>query len=233
MFDPASRVRRSTKTRPRHSSTKRRFNLVLEFMVSIRTFIAFVAAFLSQQACAAPPSMVKSARRSGHSVRKPPMGFSSWNHFHMGVTAPLLLDVADSFKETGLHEAGYIYINTDDGWLDFNRTGPALKLHPSSHFTNDTLESLVSALHAKEFKFGIYLAAGFTTCGRRAGSLYHERDDAAQIAAAGVDYLKCAYRSELLQFSIVAERSCGSAVACVQTTTVARQTFSLMRSILS
>ena len=118
------------------------------------------------------------------------MGFSSWNHFHMGVTAPLLLDVADAFAEAGLRDAGYVYINTDDGWLDFNRSGTAAALHPSSHFTNDSLQALTSALHAKHFKFGIYLAAGFTTCGRRAGSLYHERSDAAQIAAAGVDYLK-------------------------------------------
>ena len=40
----------------------------------------------------------------------------------MGVTAPLLLETADAFASAGLRDAGYIYINTDDGWLDFNRT---------------------------------------------------------------------------------------------------------------
>ena len=33
-------------------------------------------------------------------------------------------------------------------------------------------------------------AAGYTTCGRRAGSLYHERQDAATYAAWGVSYVK-------------------------------------------
>ena len=49
------------------------------------------------------------------SVRKPPMGFSSWNHFGMRVSAPLLLDTADAFSSTGLKRSGYVYINTDDG----------------------------------------------------------------------------------------------------------------------
>ena len=39
------------------------------------------------------------------------MGFSSWNHFGMGVTAPLLLDVADAFTSTGLCVL-YIYLGT-------------------------------------------------------------------------------------------------------------------------
>jgi alpha-galactosidase len=118
--------------------------------------------------------------------RKPPMGFSSWNHFGMGVTAPLLLDVADAFESTGLHEAGYVYINTDDGWNQPNRTQDGA-LEPCSHFTNSTMKNLTDSLHAKGFKFGIYEAAGFTTCGHRAGTLYHERADAFQFKAWGVD----------------------------------------------
>lgn len=122
------------------------------------------------------------------------MGFSSWNHFGMRVSAPLLLDVADAFKSTGLQDSGYIYINTDDGWNDKNRslgeqTGA---LHPAATFTNatDGIKAIADGLHAKGFKFGIYLAAGESTCGNRAGTLYHEFDDAVQIANAGVDYLK-------------------------------------------
>lgn len=107
----------------------------------------------------------------------------------MGVTAPLLLETADAFESAGLRDAGYIYINTDDGWLDFNRTASG-ELHPSAHFTNDSMNTLTDALHKKHFKFGIYGAAGYTTCGHRAGGLYHERQDAATYKAWGVDYLK-------------------------------------------
>ena len=80
------------------------------------------------------------------------MGFSSWNHFGMGVSAPLLLDVADAFVSTGLRSAGYVYINSDDGWLDKNRTGGATGLlRPSATFTNasDGIKAVADALHAK------------------------------------------------------------------------------------
>ena len=60
----------------------------------------------------------------------------------MGVTAPLLLDVADAFAEAGLRDAGYVYINTDDGWLDFNRSGTAAALHPLH-------EQLVAGAHVR------------------------------------------------------------------------------------
>lgn len=40
------------------------------------------------------------------------------------------------------------------------------------------------------YKFGIYGAAGQTTCGSRAGSLYYEYGDAATYASWGVDYVK-------------------------------------------
>lgn len=78
------------------------------------------------------------------------------------------------------------------GWLNKNRTGgnQTGQVHPSPHFTNGTLKEVSDSLHAKGLKFGIYLAAGESTCGNRAGTLYSEFDDAALIAASGIDYLK-------------------------------------------
>ena len=66
---------------------------------------------------------------------------------------------------------------------------------PTESYTNGTafptLRSVGDAVHAKGFKFGIYTAAGTTTCGVRAGSLFNERLDAEHYARAGVDYIKC------------------------------------------
>ena len=39
-------------------------------------------------------------------VRKPPMGWSSWNYRGMRVSAPLLLETADAFAEEGLLDRG-------------------------------------------------------------------------------------------------------------------------------
>lgn len=84
-------------------------------------------------------------------LRTPPMGFSSWNHFGMGVTGELLLETADSFTATGLRDAGYLYINSDDGWLNLNRSAEG-SLVPTAAFLNNTggdMQNLVGQLHKK------------------------------------------------------------------------------------
>lgn len=49
---------------------------------------------------------------------------------------------------------------------------------------------LISYVHSKGLKFGIYTARGSTTCLGRPGSDSHEQQDADTYAAWGVDYLK-------------------------------------------
>lgn len=125
--------------------------------------------------------------------KPPPLGFSSWNRFGMGITVPVLLEVADAFISSGLQASGYLYMCTDDGWMYLNRSRTTGLQVPTVSYTNGTyttLRSVGDALHAKGFKFGIYTAAGTTTCGVRAGTLYNERLDAAHYAASGVDYIK-------------------------------------------
>ena len=134
-------------------------------------------------------ALLLGAAAASASSRTPPMGFNSWNHFGMHPTTDLLLGVAEAFEQTGLKDAGYTYINTDDGWLQLNRTADG-ELQPMAAQFPGGIAALADALHSKGFRFGIYGAAGQTTCGSRAGSLYHERRDAATLAAWGVDYLK-------------------------------------------
>ena len=123
-------------------------------------------------------------------VRKPPMGWSSWNYLGTGPTATLLLDTADAFSSTGLLDDGYRYIIATEGWNLATRAASSGELQPAPSFTNSSVRALSDQLHARGFKFGIYGAAAFTTCAHRAGSLYHERQDARWYKAQGVDYLK-------------------------------------------
>ena len=123
-------------------------------------------------------------------ARKPPMGWSSWNYLHMRVSAPLLLDTADAFSAAKLLDAGYRYIIATEGWNLATRAPGSGELQPAPSFTNSTVRALSDALRSKGFRFGIYGAAGFTTCGHRAGSLYHERQDARWYKDQGVHYLK-------------------------------------------
>lgn len=50
--------------------------------------------------------------------RTPTMGWSSWNTFALNINEDLIRQQADAMHNSGLQEAGYRYINIDDGyWL--------------------------------------------------------------------------------------------------------------------
>jgi alpha-galactosidase len=52
------------------------------------------------------------------------------------------------------------------------------------------MKNMSAYIRSKGMKFGIYGAAGQTTCAGRAGGLYHEYIDAQTYADWGADYLK-------------------------------------------
>ena len=50
--------------------------------------------------------------------RTPTMGWSSWNTFALDIIEGLISQQADAMQQSGLQDAGYHYINIDDGsWL--------------------------------------------------------------------------------------------------------------------
>ena len=46
----------------------------------------------------------------------PPMGWSSWNLFRHKIDENVILGIAKAMKESGLADAGYVYVNLDDCW---------------------------------------------------------------------------------------------------------------------
>jgi hypothetical protein len=123
-------------------------------------------------------------------ARTPSMGWNSWNTFKGKVSADIMRQTADLFVSLGLRDAGYVFVNTDDEWLDKDRTSEG-RLSPKSSFGGEAgIRNLSSYIHSKGMKFGIYLAAATTTCAGGAGGLYHEANDAQTFAEWQVDYLK-------------------------------------------
>lgn len=118
----------------------------------------------------------------------PPMGWNSWNKFACNINEQLIREVADAMVETGLRDAGYVYLNLDDCWhgqrdsLGFIQPDP--ERFPSG------MKALADYVHSKGLKIGIYSDAGRSTCGGRPGSFGHEYQDALQYAKWGIDYLK-------------------------------------------
>ena len=47
----------------------------------------------------------------------PLMGWSSWNTYHVNINEELIKKQADALVSQGLKDAGYTYINIDDGFF--------------------------------------------------------------------------------------------------------------------
>ena len=61
----------------------------------------------------------------------PLMGWSSWNTFAEHISEDIILGVAQAMATNGLKDAGYVYVNIDDGF--FNGHGPdgRLRFNPT------------------------------------------------------------------------------------------------------
>ena len=129
----------------------------------------------------------------------PPMGWNSWNCWGLSVDAEKILASARVFKEKGLMDHGWTYINIDDGW-EIKGDEPLPKRDSRGNIlTNDKfidMKGLGDSIHALGLKFGIYSSPGPLTCGGYTASYQYEQNDAKSFAAWGIDYLKydwCSY----------------------------------------
>lgn len=95
---------------------------------------------------------------------KPPiMGWSSWNNFHIHIDEKMIREQADAMVASGLYEAGYRYINIDDGY--FGGRDSSGNLYPDSTKFPSGMKSLVDYIHSKKLKAGIYTDGGINSCG--------------------------------------------------------------------
>ena len=121
-------------------------------------------------------------------ARTPPMGWSSWNSFHANIDENLIMSSADALVSSGMKDAGYVFVNIDDGWVGARDS--AGNLQPDAAKFPHGLKALGDYIHSKGLQFGLYTSAGPQTCEGLPGSLGYEQADAAQFASWGVDYLK-------------------------------------------
>ncbi|KAI3436067.1 hypothetical protein D9Q98_002125 [Chlorella vulgaris] len=120
---------------------------------------------------------------------KPAMGWNSWNAFGPTINEEIIKDTADRLVALGLRDAGYVYLNLDDGWSDLKRTADGRLTANKTAFPSG-IPALAKYVHSKGLKFGIYADAGNMTCAGFPGSLGFEEVDAQTFADWGVDYLK-------------------------------------------
>jgi alpha-galactosidase len=96
-------------------------------------------------------------------IKAPIMGWSSWNNFHVNIDEKMIREQADAMISSGLYDAGYRYINIDDGY--FGGRDSSGKLFANSKKFPSGMKSLADYIHQKNLKAGIYTDAGKNTCG--------------------------------------------------------------------
>ncbi len=146
----------------------------------------------------------------------PPMGWNSWYIHYQRVTDKAMRQAADMMVESGMADAGYMYVNIDDCWMridsgvyeiakgrlpgiDKNSIVGDLRdengnILPNNNFPD--MKSMTNYIHGKGLRAGIYTTPGPRTCQKYAGSYQYEQQDAEQYAAWGFDFLKydwCSY----------------------------------------
>ena len=108
--------------------------------------------------------------------------------FLQSVNEDILKRSADAIVDSGLRDAGFVYINLDDGWAVGRDANGTIMADPKRFPSG--LKNLADYLHSRSLKFGLYTARGSRTCLGRPGSDAHEQQDADFYASIGVDYLK-------------------------------------------
>ena len=140
-------------------------------------------------------------------VTPPPMGWSSWNSFSNTIDSNIVMQQTRALVSSGLKDAGYQYINIDEGWWlgkrDPNgnivvdpKQWPALR----EGETPGDMANIVRFIHDAGLKAGIYTDAGESGCGfygpdlgppmAHTGSEGHYDQDFLQFANWGFDYVK-------------------------------------------
>ena len=107
-------------------------------------------------------------------VKKPPMGFNTWNTFGEKINEDLIMETADAMVHEGLLDAGYEYLVIDDCWSEYDRDPKTHQLVPHHEKFPHGIKYVADYVHAKGLKFGIYSCAGVRTCADYPGSYDHE-----------------------------------------------------------
>ena len=95
-------------------------------------------------------------------LKTPLMGWASWNNYRVNINEDIIKAQADAMVSSGLMDAGYSFINIDDGFYGGRDDEGNLLVHPE-RFPGG-MKSLAEYIHSKGLNAGIYSDAGINTC---------------------------------------------------------------------
>ena len=88
-------------------------------------------------------------------------GRSSWNTYHVNINEELIKRQADALVGQGLKDAGYLYINIDDGFFGYRDEQG--KMHPHPERFPNGMKVVSDYIHSLGLRAGIYSDAGDKT----------------------------------------------------------------------
>lgn len=97
-----------------------------------------------------------------HGWDTPTMGWSSWNTYRNNISDHLIRRQAEEMCRNGLKDAGYTYVNIDDGAFSGRDDNGNLNINPNRF--PEGMHPLVDYIHSLGLKAGTYSDAGRNTC---------------------------------------------------------------------
>lgn len=132
-------------------------------------FLAALTAWAADKPARAPSS-ARAAAHASVQASPPPMGWNPWNAFETSVTEAKIMGVTEKLKQSGLADAGYRYINMDDGWWLRRDADGRLRIRTSMFPSaaagggEPSFRPYVARLHAMGLKAGLYTDIGRNAC---------------------------------------------------------------------
>jgi len=96
-------------------------------------------------------------------VKTPPMGWNSWNAFAGTIDETKIRQIADVMVQSGMRDAGYVYLNLDDNWMANPARDSSGNLRGDPTRFPSGMKALGDYIHANGLKFGIYGDRGTMT----------------------------------------------------------------------
>ncbi len=127
----------------------------------MKQVVFFVVAVFLTAACCQEAKKESSAPTSQKQLT-PLMGWASWNQYRVNISEDIIKKQTDALVSSGLKEAGYNFINIDDGFFGGRDEQGNIIPHPT-RFPNG-MKMLADYIHSKGLKAGIYSDAGINTC---------------------------------------------------------------------
>jgi hypothetical protein len=163
---------------------------VNRFLTVITLTTALTMSASSTAAAAAPAAAV---------VAVPPMGWASWNSFAAKINFNVIKAQTDALVSSGLKDAGYQYVNIDEGWWQGTRDAAGNIVVDTGEWPGG-MKAIADYIHSKGLKAGIYTDAGRDGCGYYfptgrpaapgSGSEGHYDQDFLQFSRWGFDFVK-------------------------------------------